>query len=520
MTLPRENFPRAATFSIERWASQPVIYEINTWVWLRELSQTHGHPITLANIPSSEIEELSSWGFDAIWLMGVWHRGHATRLSALNYLHEYRHALPDVTAADVPGSAFAIRDYRVEEQVGGRDGLAAFRRQLAARGLKLILDFVPNHVATDHRWTNTNPEFFIRGTGIDADSSPGDFFSVKGNNGASDVIARGRDPYFPSWIDTAQLNAFHPGLRRALIDILLDIGDQCDGVRYDMAMLMMNDVFAMTWGQRGGTPPQLDFWNEVLPAVRGVHPGMIFLAEVYWGLEHELQLQGFDFTYDKRLYDRVTQGDVGAIKAHLGAEIRYARKMVRFIENHDEERAMASLGAQLQRAAATLICTLPGAALLHQGQLSGHRVKLPVQINRRPAEVHHPLLERFYRTLLSETRHKVYRLGQWQMVTVSAAYAGDDSHQRLIAYSWDDGQDYRLIVLNLSRSWSRAHLDLSGCGHLEGQNLRLHDVLSDSYMIRATDRVKRDGLLLEAAPASAQIFHFQELDSAEAAHGS
>ena len=68
--------------------------------------------------------------------MGVWHRGKATRMSALNYLHEYRQALPDVTDADVPGSAYAIRDYQVEHEVGGRDGLASFREELRRLGIR------------------------------------------------------------------------------------------------------------------------------------------------------------------------------------------------------------------------------------------------------------------------------------------------------------------------------------------------------------------------------------------------
>ena len=519
MTLLRESSTIAATAELTGWIKKPVIYEINTWVWLRELGQKYQRDITLAEIPPAEIEELASWGFDAIWLMGVWHRGHATRQSALNYLHEYRRTLPDVTEADVQGSAYAIRDYRVEEQFGGREGLAVFRKQIAAHGIKLVLDFVPNHVATDHGWIQSNPEYFIRGSLSEAEQLPSDYF-VGGNHiGAPQVIARGRDPYFPAWVDTAQLNAFAPGLRHALTQTLIDIGSQCDGVRCDMAMLMMNDVFAMTWGERAGPPPKGDFWQEVLPAVREAHPQMMFMAEVYWDLEHELQLQGFDFTYDKRLYDRLIKQEIAAIRDHLSADPAYLRQNICFIENHDEDRALESFGVDRQWPAATLACTLPGAVLLHQGQLTGRCIKLPVQINRQPDEPRHPLLERFYRILLRELRHEVYRCGNWHLVDSFAAFHGDSSFQNLIAYTWDDGNAFRLIVVNLASEWSRAQLDLGHWTRFDGHCMRLYDVLHDTFRICDLDGRLETGLLLEAPPHGAQIFRVDRLECNIRPHG-
>ena len=121
------------------------------------------------------------------------------------------------------------------------------------------------------------------------------------------VLANGRDPYFPAWPDVVQLNAFAEELRGAATDVLTGIAEQCDGVRCDMAMLMMNDVFARTWGGRVGPAPQTDYWPEVIGRVRESHPGFLFLAEAYWDLEWDLQQQGFDYCYDKRLYDRLLQ---------------------------------------------------------------------------------------------------------------------------------------------------------------------------------------------------------------------
>ena len=510
MTLMQQIPLNVQSESRSGWKANPIIYEINTWVWLNGLSRKYDRKITLADVPARELEELAAWRFDAFWLMGVWHRGQATRRSALNYLHEYRHALPDITEADVPGSAYAICEYQVEEQLGGPEGLACFRERLRKHDIKLILDFVPNHVAVDHRWIDEHPEFFICGRPVDLKEFPESFFSVSKADGGELVIAHGRDPYFPAWIDTAQLNAFHPGLRQAMVDALVDIGSQCDGLRCDMAMLPTNAIFSQSWGDRAGAIPAQDFWRQIIPAVREVHPQMLFMAEVYWDLEHELQLQGFDYTYDKRLYDRIVNGDVGEVKSHLRAAPNYMRSSLRFIENHDEARAMETLGEDRQRSAATLICTLPGAALLHQGQLEGRRIKLPVQINRSAAEPDHPMLERFYRRLLREVSGSIYHDGTWRMLEPRPIHSTDSTYQNLILYTWSDAGDTRLIVINVSGDWSRATIELDSCQRLAGGQWLLVDILSESFTRHSGDTLIERGLQLEAPPFGAHIFRFDQ----------
>jgi glycosidase len=336
---------RSATSPLpERWsaARHPFIYEINTWPWLAELSDRTGQPVDLSNVPEEQWDTIADAGFDAVWLMGVWTRspaGVATALANRDLVASFRAVLPDWTPRDVVGSAYCIRAYAVDDRLGGRRGLAAARAALAARGLALLLDFVPNHVAPDHPWTSAHPEYFVHGTRHDLLTDPESFVEVDGR-----VLANGRDPYFPAWRDVVQLDAFSPALRAVAVDTLRDIAEQCDGVRCDMAMLTVNDVFTRTWGERVGRPPDTEYWPATIEAVRRTHPDFTFLAEAYWDMEDVLHQQGFDFCYDKRLYDRLLDMDAAAVRAHLSADPAFQNRLVRFLENHDEPRAAALFG--------------------------------------------------------------------------------------------------------------------------------------------------------------------------------
>lgn len=493
------------------WSNNPSIYEINTWVWLNTLSKKYGREIHLGNVPHPEIQELASYHIDAVWLMGVWKRGDAPRSSALNYVHEYRGALPDIRKEDVIGSAYAISDYQVDERIGGRKGMAIFRRQLQTYHIRLILDFVPNHVGMDHPWLQERPDYFITGTDDLLASDPGNFFATKDRKGRRYVVAHGRDPYFPGWIDTAQLNAFSSEMRQAAVQTLLDIASQCDGVRCDMAMLTMDDVFLNTWGWRGVQPLPYSFWTSIIPQVKKRHQDFLFIAETYWGLEYALHLEGFDYTYDKTCYDRLIAGDIEGLRAHLLADIQFLRRNIRFIENHDEPRAAAALGIDRSRPAAVLIATLPGALLLHDGQFTGRRIKLPVQIKRQPDEVEHPALKEFYLRLLQDLRSEIYELGEWRLFHSEPACDGCSGHQNIIAYGWHYNGEYRLIAVNLSGEWSQALIQPRGWEGLYDRSWQVHETLQGHYTTLEGSAIREGGIRLDLEAYSSQILHFERI---------
>lgn len=492
------------------------IYEINTWVWLNELSKQYGRTITLQNIPDEAVKALALPGLDVIWLMGVWHRSDFGKENALKYKHEYAPALPDMTDADVIGSAYAIGDYRVDERIGGREGMATFRNQLKQNGLRLMLDYVPNHVACDHPWVKEHPDFIVMGKPEDVTNRPSDFYAVKDAKGNDVVLAHGRDPLFPGWSDTAQLNVFNPELRKAVVETLRDIASQCDGVRCDMGMLLFNGIFAETWKGYVGPTPETEYWEEVIPQVREQHPDFLFVAEVYWDKEYEILSKGFDFAYDKVLYDRILENDVQKLHEHLVASIDYQKQMMRFLENHDEPRAYDKLGHDRSFPAATLICTLPGGVLLHDGQLTGRVIKLPVQIARAPEEEQHKDLEAYYLKLLKETRDPIYQNGNFYLFDVGAVAEDNITHFNLLAYGWlEPEKDYRLIIVNLTEYRSQGRISLQPWPWIEGKTWRLFDVTDGGEYTRHGADMAHEGLFIELEAYESHVFRFERSSTTE-----
>ncbi|PJF40971.1 MAG: alpha-amylase [Phototrophicales bacterium] len=487
------------------------IYEINTWTWLNDLSRKEKRAITLDSVPEDALASIQNMGIDAIWLMGVWERSPKGRKIALEHPDlqaEYRRVLPDFVPEDVVGSPYAVHRYEVDPHLGGRVGLINLRQRLKKMGIQLILDFVPNHVALDHPWLMEFPDAFVQGTVAEQTFDPKSFFRA-----GQYIFAHGRDPYYPAWTDTAQANAFSKTYRRLATETLLEISSLCDGVRCDMAMLLTNEIFAKTWSlNRVGAIPSQEFWVEIIQAVKHVRPEFFFIAEVYWDMEFTLQQQGFDYCYDKRFYDRVVHDSAGSINAHLQAELSYQQKLVRFIENHDEPRAITTLGLERSKMAAVLIATLPGAKLWHEGQFQGHKIKLPVQLGRRPKESSNAQLYAFYRKLLVEAQDSVYQLGAWVRRNVIPAWPGNESNGNLIAYTWEQGNDRRLIVVNYSNTLSQGRVPITNFG-LEPILWKLTDVLNNAVYEREGHRMVTDGLYIELEPFHAHIFHFEPIPS-------
>lgn len=470
-------------------ARNPVIYEINTRIWLGELSRKYRKRVTLANVPAKEYDELASMGFDAIWLMGVWKQSPAGLAIAKNHegiMKELREALPDLQDNDIASSPYCIRDYQPDKMIGGEKGLATARKQLADRGMRLILDFVPNHVAPDHPWTAKHADFFIRGNEQELANQPDAYIESAGH-----IIARARDPFYPPWPDVIQLNAFNEKFRNTILATLESIASQCDGIRCDMAMLVMNDIFSGTWGEKAGPQPVTDFWNFIIPAVKSKFPEFLFIAEAYWDTEPALIEQGFDYCYDKKYYDDV-KDCAGKARNHLAEMAMYHQHLLRFLENHDEPRAAGIFHPLRNRALALASLTLPGARLLHEGQLDGRTVKVPVFLTRRIAEPPHEYLNRFYLQLLQILKYDTVRKGKWSACTLSG-WPDNQSCQNMLAWQWAGKHENLLIVINLSDQPSQARVK-TGYSYIPGRTYQLFDVTSGELYLRDGEEMNDPGL--------------------------
>lgn len=481
----------------------PALYQINTRVWLTELSQALGRPATLDDIPDAELDRLSQMGFDWVWFLSVWQTGQAgQRISRTNpeWRREFQETLPDLGEADIAGSGFAITGYTVHDQLGGDAALARLRARLRTRGLRLLLDFVPNHTGLDHPWVEHHPDYYVPGTELDLVRTPLNYTWVKRTQGDL-LLAHGRDPYFAGWPDTLQLNYGNPATQEAMTAELVKIAGQCDGVRCDMAMLVLPDVFERTWHIQA--PP---FWPQATQRVRQRVPDFCFMAEVYWDLEWMLQQQGFDYTYDKRLYDRLRDGHARPVREHFHAGLDYQNKLARFLENHDEPRAAATFPQGVHQAAAIITFLSPGLRFFHQGQFEGRSKRISPHLCRAPAEPADQMLEKFYGRLLGVLRQPVVREGQWQLLDCVPAWDGNWTSDCVLAFAWQGlGGERLLVTVNYAPNQSQCYVRLP-FADLGGGQWRLQDQLEEVVYDRDGSDLQSRGLYLDVPPWQTSVF--------------
>jgi hypothetical protein len=494
------------TTTIKALPRYPSLYQINTRAWVTELSRALGRAARLDDVPDAELDRLAETGFDWVWFLSVWQTGLAgQRISRTNagWRKEFQDTLADLREEDIAGSGFAITGYTVHQSLGGDAALARLRDRLRRRGLRLLLDFVPNHTGLDHPWVETHPEYYIPGTGQDLARAPQNYTRAKGKQGDL-ILAHGRDPYFPGWPDTLQLNYGNPATQDAMLAELRKIAGQCDGVRCDMAMLVLPEVFERTWGIQSQP-----FWPGATRCVRERHPGFCFMAEVYWDLEWELQQQGFDYAYDKRLYDRLREGHARPVREHLQAGLDYQDKLARFLENHDEPRAAAAFPPGMHEAAAVVTFLAPGLRFFHDGQLSGRKKRVSPHLSRRPDEPVDADLAKFYDRLLAVLRQPLVRDGRWQLLECRPAWEGNGTSDCFLAFAWQGpGEERLLAAVNYAPHQSQCYVRLPFTD-LGNRPWRLEDQMSPATYDRDGQDLQSRGLYLDMKPWQATVFSFK-----------
>jgi hypothetical protein len=499
MTAPG---PVAAS-SASRWPRHPRVLELPAWSWLEELSQKHGQQIRLKDVSEEELDRVCAPGFDLIWLMGLWQRSPAARAVArrqYDRFQDYDRLLPGWTLEHIVGSPYAVADYRPDPRIGSWPDVDRFRRRLHRRGVGLILDFVPNHTAIDHPWVRQYPQRFLAGTLADYRSHPDRFLPVESREGRVLLLAHGRDPNFPPWRDTLQLHPLRADTRHALTEVVRHLGRHCDGLRCDMAMLVLEAVFRRTWGNLTATepPPSSEIWEELIAAA----PHLLWIAEAYWALESRLLELGFHFAYDKTFYDLLRSGTPAACQQHLQQLGSGADRFVRFLENHDEQRAAAVFAAPRLRAAIVALATAPGMRLFLHGQMQGRRIRAPVELATVAEEPPDEELERYYNRVLRLTREEILRNGSWEPLPVLPV-DGERRPEELLAWQWRLAPHRLAVVINFADHTVQGRVRL-GADRTD-QGYRLEDRLNETAYFRSGQELA-DGLYVRLDAGQAHLF--------------
>jgi hypothetical protein len=491
--------------------ANPHLIEINARLWLKTLRKKYSsNEMTLSSIPEEEWMELRHLGFDIIWLMGVWDPSPVSlSISRADpkLLEEVKKISPGLERDSLGSSPYAVHGYKLNPELGLEWELKALKEKLNSMGMKLLLDFVSNHTARDNSFLLECPECFITGSEEDFKAHPDWFFELD-VNGSKMYFAYGRDPNFPPWTDSAQFNFFNPRTREKRIELLMQLADVCDGVRCDMVMLTLNDIHENTWGRllsrNGFKKPEEEFWERAIRTVQEAHPEFIFLAEVYWGLEWQVQLMGFDYTYDKITYDRLRFMGAEEVKGHLRAEKLYQKRSVRFIDNHDEIPSIEAFGRDKAFAAAVVISTIKGLRFYTDIQLEGVRHKVPIQLKEiweRKADL---TVRKFYEKLVKIVDHPAFHGGEWNLLEVLPCSPQNHSCRNVLAWSWAQRRTIKIVAVNYS--------PLPACGVLKisiksaGESTAIFEELSDRFFSFKEEDLSRGLLLREMAPYSAHIF--------------
>jgi SAM-dependent methyltransferase len=487
----------------------PSLYQVNTRVWLTALSRDLGRAATLDDIPDKELDRFAQLGFDWIWILSVWQTslvGQRVSRSNPEWRREFEETLPDLKEEDIGGSGFAITGYTAHPALGGDAALARLRSRLRSRGLKLMLDFVPNHTALDHPWAQLDPEYYVPGTEADLERAPQNYTRIS-RVGGDVILAHGRDPFFSGWPDTLQLDYSNPTTQGAMIAALTKIGGQCDGLRCDMAMLLLPEVFERTWGRR----PQ-PFWPRAIRCVRERVPDFRFLAEVYWDLEWVMQQQGFDYAYDKRLYDRLRDRHARPVREHLRAGLDYQERLARFLENHDEPRAAATFPPAIHEAAAVITFLSPGLRFFHQGQFEGRLKRISPHLVRAPIEPSNEALQQFYGRLLSVAHRATIRNGQWQLLDCAPAWDGNWTWDNFLAFAWHGPEGERLLVIvNYAEHQGQCYVPLPFV-EMAGRSARLVDLMGSAIYDREGNDLLSRGLYLDVPGWGYHVFELRTKD--------
>lgn len=412
-------------FSADRnWMPNVIMIAKSTLVWLDQLSKEYGHPITtLDQIPNQELDNLHERGFTALWLIGIWERSVASkRIKNLC-------GNPEAEA-----SAYSLKNYEIASSIGGWSALDNLRQRCADRSLRLASDMVPNHTGIDGDWVFNHSEYFIQQsyppfpsyTYNGEDLSENSDIEIKledhyydqsdaavtfkrrdKRTGETSYIFHGNDGTSMPWNDTAQLDFLNPATREAVFQQIKHVAKNFPIIRFDAAMTLAKKHIQRLWYPKPGHGGDIagrsqsgldeatfndlipqEFWREVVDRLSVELPDTLLLAEAFWMMEgYFVRTLGMHRVYNSAfmnmLKNQENQKYRDTIKGTISFEPEILKRFVNFMNNPDEETAVAQFGeSDKYFGVCTLLATMPGLPMFGHGQIEGYKEKYGMEYRK------------------------------------------------------------------------------------------------------------------------------------------
>ena len=460
----------------------PVLLQINTRVWFNEIKDdytTNPEKFYLDSLPESVWESFKNRRFDVIYLLGVWQVDKLTEdiFNKKNLKQEFDYVFPRWQWNDTCGSPFSINKYAINPNFGNENTLENLKIKLNKIGLKLILDFVPNHFGLQTEYVGTS-NFFIEEEHFTSSTRE---YSVIDTPQGKKAIYHGKDPYFPPWEDTFQLDYSSRTTTDFMKEQLRAIAKVCDGIRCDMAMLIVNRIIRQVWGNKIRGNLTSEFWFDAIHEIKATNPDFTFIAEVYWDMEEELLNLGFDYCYDKKLYDAIRDQNYGTLEYILSRDRSYHEKTVRFLENHDESRAIEVFNQEKYFLSAIITFTLPGIKFFHQKQFEAYTLKESLFLTKRTQEQENPIIKQYYEILFKILQKLKLKNSKWNNDT-DVLKQNIEYGRNIYSWEWKTPVENKkfVVVINFKN---------------QGSLIKLREDIKEIYFFANTDTITTGKIL-------------------------
>ncbi|OQC08719.1 MAG: Alpha amylase, catalytic domain [Candidatus Hydrogenedentes bacterium ADurb.Bin101] len=408
----------------EDWMPKVVLLAKLAYVWLDQLSRKYGRRLSyLSDIPDAELDLLARWGFNGLWLIGVWERSPASQ--------EIKQRMGNPEAA---ASAYSLYDYTIAQDLGGEAALQDLARRARQRGIRLAGDMVPNHMGLYSKWVIEHPERFLQvdippfpaysfsGPDLSKDERVG-LFIEEGYwtnrdaavvfkrtdkwTGGSVYIYHGNDGTSMPWNDTAQLNFLRQDTREAVIQTIIQVARRFPIIRFDAAMTLAKRHYQRLWfpkpGDGGAIPSRaafgvskqdfdqvfpMEFWREVVDRIAAEAPDTLLLAEAFWLMEgYFVRTLGMHRVYNSAFMNMLKMEDNSKYRQTIKNVLEFTpevlQRFVNFMNNPDEDTAEAQFGkGDKYFGVAAMLVTMPGLPMFGHGQVEGFTEKYGMEYRR------------------------------------------------------------------------------------------------------------------------------------------